>query len=35
MNEPTPPKFGLTCRACDGDAYTCGCWDGEDDADVS
>lgn len=25
---PTGPKHGLTCRACEGDIATCGCWDG-------
>lgn len=27
---PTPPKHGLTCRSCEGDIATCGCWDDEE-----
>lgn len=25
--ESVEPKHGLTCRACEGDIATCGCWD--------
>lgn len=31
--ESVGPKHGLTCRSCEGDIATCGCWD--DDADES
>lgn len=28
--ESVGPKHGLTCRSCEGDIATCGCWDDDE-----